>query len=273
SEGTFMSDFLFIFINVMLPIAIIVIIGYVVQLRFKLDRGTLAKLMINYIMPVFIFMNLFEADLELTLLMSVLMFLILYAALTFVLTYFIGRAIGLGPGHQILFTNSNLFYNACNYGVPVNDLVFRSDPFAMSVQIMMVFFQNMFAYSYGVVSLRAAESGKWKALLGYFKMPIFYGLALGLIFNFFNIGVPASVYISFSYDSTVMLRCVVCGNRVQTNPYRCCCCVSHQTYHWTCPDNYFIIVIQSERRGGPGDIDYDGDAFGSEQHHHRPAVQ
>ncbi|WP_462421636.1 AEC family transporter [Salinicoccus sp. Marseille-QA3877] len=204
-----MSEFLFIFINVMLPIAIIVIIGYVVQLRFKLERATLAKLMINYIMPVFIFMNLFEADMELTLLMSVLLFLILYAALTFLLTYFVGRAMGLDPGHQILFTNSNLFYNAGNYGVPVNDLVFRSDPFAMSVQIMMVFFQNMFAYSYGVVSLRARESGKWKALLGYFKMPIFYGLALGLIFNFFNIGVPASVYISFDYISDAMIGTVL----------------------------------------------------------------
>ncbi len=204
-----MSEFLFIFINVMLPIAIIVIIGYVVQLRFKLERATLAKLMINYIMPVFIFMNLFEADMELTLLMSVLLFLILYAALTFLLTYFVGKAMGLGPGHQILFTNSNLFYNAGNYGVPVNDLVFRSDPFAMSVQIMMVFFQNMFAYSYGVVSLRARESGKWKALLGYFKMPIFYGLALGLIFNFFNIGVPASVYISFDYISDAMIGTVL----------------------------------------------------------------
>lgn len=204
-----MSEFLFIFINVMLPIAIIVIIGYVVQLRFKLERATLAKLMINYIMPVFIFMNLFEADMELTLLMSVLLFLILYAALTFLLTYFVGKAMGLDPGHQILFTNSNLFYNAGNYGVPVNDLVFRSDPFAMSVQIMMVFFQNMFAYSYGVVSLRARESGKWKALLGYFKMPIFYGLALGLIFNFFNIGIPASVYISFDYISDAMIGTVL----------------------------------------------------------------
>lgn len=204
-----MSDFLFIFINVMLPIAIIVIIGYVVQLRFKLDRGTLAKLMINYIMPIFIFMNLFEADMEFTLLMSVLLFLILYAALTFVLTYFIGKAMGLGTGHQILFTNANLFYNAGNYGVPVNDLVFRSDPYAMSIQIMMVFFQNMFAYSYGVVSLRAAESGKWKALLGYFKMPIFYGLALGLIFNFLNIGVPTSLYISFDYISDAMIGTVL----------------------------------------------------------------
>src|SRR5690625_1075542 len=119
-----MSDFLFIFINFMLTFAFIVFLGSVLHGRFMLSGGTLATLMINYIMPVFIFMNLFEADLELTLLISVLLFLILYAALTFVLTYFIGRAIGLGPGHQILFTNSNLFYNAGNYGVPVNDLVF-----------------------------------------------------------------------------------------------------------------------------------------------------
>lgn len=204
-----MSDFLFIFVNVMLPIAIIVVIGYVVQLKFKLERATLAKLTINYIMPVFIFMNLFEADMDFTLLMYVLLFLLLYAALTFVLTYFIGRAMGLSYGHQVLFTNSNLFYNAGNYGVPVNDLVFRSDPYAMSIQIMMVFFQNMFAYSYGVVSLRSADSGKLKALLGYFKMPIFYGLALGLIFNFLNIGVPTSVYIAFDYISDAMIGTVL----------------------------------------------------------------
>lgn len=204
-----MSDFLFIFVNVMLPIAIIVVIGYVVQLKFKLERATLAKLTINYIMPVFIFMNLFEADMDFTLLMYVLLFLLLYAALTFVLTYFIGRVMGLSYGHQVLFTNSNLFYNAGNYGVPVNDLVFRSDPYAMSIQIMMVFFQNMFAYSYGVVSLRSADSGKLKALLGYFKMPIFYGLALGLIFNFFNIGVPTSVYIAFDYISDAMIGTVL----------------------------------------------------------------
>lgn len=204
-----MSAFLFIFINVMLPIAIIVFFGYVVQLKFKLERATLAKLTINYVMPVFIFMNLFEADMDFTLLVYVLLFLLLYAALTFLLTYLTGRAMGLGYGHQILFTNSNLFYNAGNYGVPVNDLVFRSDPYAMSVQIMMVFFQNMFAYSYGVVSLRSAESGKWKALLGYFKMPIFYGLALGLIFNFFNIGVPSSVYIAFDYISDAMIGTVL----------------------------------------------------------------
>src|SRR5690625_1219923 len=121
---TIMTEFLFIFNNVMLPIAIIVVIGYVVQLRFKLDRVTLAKLMINYIMPVFIFMNIFDAEIDFTLLVYVLLFLILYAALTFLITYFAGRAMGLDYGHQVLFSNSNLFYNAGNYGVPVNDLVF-----------------------------------------------------------------------------------------------------------------------------------------------------
>lgn len=204
-----MTEFLFIFNNVMLPIAIIVVIGYVVQLRFKLDRVTLAKLMINYIMPVFIFMNIFDAEIDFTLLVYVLLFLILYAALTFLITYFAGRAMGLDYGHQVLFSNSNLFYNAGNYGVPVNDLVFRSDPYAMSIQIMMVFFQNMFAYSYGVVSLRSAESGKLKALLGYFKMPIFYGLILGLIFNFFDIGIPGALYTAFDYVRDAMIGTVL----------------------------------------------------------------
>ena len=46
-----MSEFLFILTNVILPIAIIVLIGYVMQLKLQLDRPTLGKLMINYIMP------------------------------------------------------------------------------------------------------------------------------------------------------------------------------------------------------------------------------
>src|SRR5699024_92870 len=99
--------------------------------------------------------------------LKILLFLSLYAFVTFLITRFIARFLGLDRGQSILFTNSNLFYNAGNYGVPVNDLVFRSDPYAMSVQVIMVVFQNMFAYSYGIFSLSAENSGKGRALLGY----------------------------------------------------------------------------------------------------------
>lgn len=204
-----MGEFFYIFNNVMIPIGIIVIVGYVVQLKYQLERATLAKMMLNYVMPAFVFMNLYESDIDFMLLVYVFLFLILYAGVTFFICTLLGKWMGLDYGHSILFRNSNLFYNAGNYGVPVNDLVFRSDPFAMSIQIMMMVFQNVFAYSYGIISLSASEKGKLKALLNYFKMPIFFGVALGLIFNYFNIGMPSSVLTAFDYVRNAMIAVVL----------------------------------------------------------------
>lgn len=204
-----MGEFIYIFNNVMIPIGIIVIIGYVVQLKYKLERATLAKLMINYIMPGFVFMNLYEADIDFMLLLYVILFLILYAGITFLICTLTARWIGLNYGHSILFRNSNLFYNAGNYGVPVNDLVFRSDPFAMSIQVMMMVFQNVFAFSYGIISLSAEHTSKLRALLNYFKMPIFYGVSIGLLFNYFSIGVPVPVTSAFDYIRNAMIAVVL----------------------------------------------------------------
>lgn len=204
-----MGEFLFILTNVMLPIAIIVFIGYAMQLRLKLDRPTLGKLMINYIMPGFIFMNLYNTDIDFSLLLYILIFLFIFAVISYVVSRIIAAIFGVDKKHTVLFTNSSLFYNAGNYGVPVNDLVFKSDPFAMSVQVMMVVFQNIIAFSYGVFVLSAENVGKFKALFGYFKMPIFYGLFLGLLFNYFNIGLPDPILSSLDYIRDAMIGMVL----------------------------------------------------------------
>lgn len=204
-----MNEFIFIFANIILPIGLIVATGYIIQLKFGLDRSTLAKLSIHYVMPAFIFMSLYESSIDFALLINVMLFLIIYAAASFIVVKLIARLLGLSRDRTVLFTNSNLFYNAGNYGVPVNDLVFRSDPYAMSIQVMMVVFQNMFAFSYGIFSLSAKNVGRTKALLGYFKMPIFYGLVLGLTFNYFNIPVPAPVETSLDYMRSAMIGLVV----------------------------------------------------------------
>ena len=204
-----MNEFIFIFANIILPIGLIVATGYIIQLKFGLDRSTLAKLSIHYVMPAFIFMSLYESSIDFALLINVMLFLIIYAVASFIVVKLIARLLGLSRDRTVLFTNSNLFYNAGNYGVPVNDLVFRSDPYAMSIQVMMVVFQNMFAFSYGIFSLSAKNVGRTKALLGYFKMPIFYGLILGLTFNYFNIQVPAPVETSLDYMRSAMIGLVV----------------------------------------------------------------
>src|SRR5699024_12370732 len=97
-------------------------------------------------------------------------------------------------------------YNSGNYGLPVNDLVFQSNPFAMSIQVVAMAFQNMFLFSYGVFSLRAADKGTLKALLGYFRMPVLYGLLAGLLFNFLNVSLPDLILVPAEYIANAIDR-------------------------------------------------------------------
>ena len=102
-----------------------------------------------------------------------------------------------------------MFYNSANYGIPVNDLVFRQDPFAMSIQIAVVAFQNTLLFSYGVFALNSINTGKLKALLAYFKMPLFYAMALGIIFNVVNLNLPNFLLTPINYLSNSLIAVVL----------------------------------------------------------------
>ncbi len=204
-----MTEFLFIIYEVILPIFIIVVMGYVIQLKYELDLGTLSRLTIFYVLPGFIFMTLYSTEIDMMLFLYIFGILIIYAVLTFIITEIIGRLLGLNRDRQILFTNANLFYNAGNYGVPVNDLVFRSDPFAMTIQVMIIIFQNIFVFTYGIFSLSAKDSGKFKAMLAYFRMPLFYAVLLGLLANIFDVRLPMPVESAFEYVRASMVAIVL----------------------------------------------------------------
>ncbi len=154
-------------------------------------------------------MTLYSTEIDMMLFLYIFGILIIYAVLTFIITEIIGRLLGLNRDRQILFTNANLFYNAGNYGVPVNDLVFRSDPFAMTIQVMIIIFQNIFVFTYGIFSLSAKDSGKFKAMLAYFRMPLFYAVLLGLLANIFDVRLPMPVESAFEYVRASMVAIVL----------------------------------------------------------------
>src|SRR5690625_2973847 len=111
------------------------------------------------------------------------------------------KLIVLDKGKNTTFVNSAMFFNSGNYGVPVNDLVFRGDPFAMSIQVIMLTLQNIFLFSYGIFSLQSVKIGKLKAALGYFKMPVLYAMLSGVLLNYFSVPIPSFIWISANYIS------------------------------------------------------------------------
>lgn len=200
-----MAQFLTILLDIILPIFIVMVIGYICQIKFNLHIQTLARLNIYFLVPGFIFVRLYEAEIQMNVLVQILSFILLHIVILYIVVKLFAKIFSLTGGKQAVFSNSVLFYNSGNYGVPVNDLVFKSDPFAASIQVIFLMFQNIFIYTYGIVSLQSVQSGKLRALLAYFKMPVIYALLLGLLLGAFNVPLPDFVLVPANYVANAMI--------------------------------------------------------------------
>ena len=180
-------------------------IGYICQRKFQLHIQTLARLNIYFLVPGFIFVRLYETSIQLNIFMKILSFILLYVFILYIVVKLIAKVLKLTHGTEAVFSNSVLFFNSGNYGVPVNDLVFRSDPFAASIQVIFLMFQNIFIFTYGIFSLQAVDSGKLQALLAYLRMPVIYALLLGLFLGAFNVSVPGFILVPANYIADAMI--------------------------------------------------------------------
>lgn len=208
--------FIMIMRDIILPVFILMAIGFVLCRRLALDVQTLARLNIYYVVPAFIFVRLYETDIAWNLFLQVIVFVVALVAILFVLSRIISKLLQLDQRQKVTFTNSVVFYNSGNYGVPVNDLVFRGDPFAMSIQVIVLMFQNIFTFSYGIFSMQAMDTGKLRAALAYFKMPVLYGMLLGMLMNVFNVPLPDFLEVPVHYiaDAMIALALLTLGAQV-----------------------------------------------------------
>ncbi|WP_077620839.1 AEC family transporter [Bacillus sinesaloumensis] len=200
-----MIDFVNIVRDIILPIFIIIAIGYILQRKFKMNVPTLAKINMYFLVPAFIFVKLYSTELSFQLFGFVLLFFIIIIVILYVLSTIAARVIGLKNGETITFSNSAIFFNSGNYGVPVNDLVFKGDPFAMSIQVIVLTLQNILIFSYGVFSLQSAKIGKLKAMQGYLKMPVLYAMLTGILLNYLSVPIPSFVWVPANYIADAMV--------------------------------------------------------------------
>ncbi|MDC3417147.1 AEC family transporter [Aquibacillus salsiterrae] len=211
-----MFELFIILKDIILPVFILMGIGFILHKKFTLNLSTLAKVNIYLFVPGFIFVKLYQTQISWQLFGNIALFFIAFIAILFVIATIIAKFSKIEGGKKTAFTNSVMFYNSGNYGVPVNDLVFKSDPFAMSVQVLILTMQNIFLFSYGIFSLQSIRKGKLKALLGYFKMPVMYAMIAGIVFNALNVTVPSFLFVPATYiaDGLVAMALITLGAQV-----------------------------------------------------------
>jgi len=194
------------------------------QRAFKLDLYTLAKINFYFVTPAVVFVSMYESEMSAELLGSVTAFYVLYVLLLYGVSRLVSWRLKFRPGMRAAFTNSLILDNSGNYGLPINQLAFKGDPLATSVQALVMTFQSLVTFTYGVMSVQRAKSGGTlkAALIGFLKMPVPYALVLGMALHLLQWPIPYFVSKPLGYiaDSMVAIALLTLGAQIVKYPLR-----------------------------------------------------
>lgn len=213
-----------ILLDVVLPIFVLIGLGALMQRAFRLDLYTLAKINFYYITPAVVFLSMYQSKMSPELLGNVTLFYVLYVLLLYAVSSLVSRRLKFSRGLKAAFTNSLILDNSGNYGLPINQLAFKGDALATSLQALIMTFQSLVTFTYGVMSVQRAKSGGTlkAALIGFLKMPVPYALVLGLAFHVLHLPLPEFIGKPLSYvsDSMVSVALLTLGAQIVKYPLR-----------------------------------------------------
>ncbi|MEG7966683.1 AEC family transporter [Bacillus sp. HNR-4] len=185
--------FVFIILDVILPILILMLIGAILQRKFQFNLKQLSTLITYCLMPAAVFVNIYDIRIEIDLLLQIIYYLMLYSLSLIIVSHFISKTLKLEKGESAALKNSISLMNSGNYGLPVSQLIFSQNPVGVSIQIFIVIFQNLLTYSYGIYNLLSATKTIGGIIQSFLRLPVFHALVLGILFQSFTIQLPNSI--------------------------------------------------------------------------------
>ena len=177
-----------VFLNVVTPVFILVVIGYFVGPRLKIDARSLSRTAYFVFIPAFVFNIISEAKIDSGLALQMLSFILVAQIAVALLGFLVGKALRQSREITAAFVLIATFGNVGNFGLPL--IVFRlgetARTFATVYFVATVFIS--FVICVGVASW--ARSGGVTAVFSVFKTPALIALIPALVFNITDLEVP-----------------------------------------------------------------------------------
>jgi len=176
-----------IFYHIVLPMLLIIGIGFVVQRKLGLDMKTMVRLNFYFIVPAIIYYVLVTSELNAGDVGVVVGYHVVMILILGGITWLAGALRGIPRDQRSTMMMATMFYNSGNYGMPMQDLAFRSaglGTIAMGLQAFVMVTQNFVSFTLGILiaSSGSSKDRHWKEnLLHIVKFPPLYALAAALI--------------------------------------------------------------------------------------------
>jgi malate permease and related proteins len=195
------TNFLYIFVKVILPIFLLASVGFAAQKLLKMDIRTFTRLNVYIFIPAVLFVKIYSSDVSLTFFGTLLGFILCIEIIMFLIGETVSRVFRYPRSIKKAFCNSLLFFNSGNYGLPLVDLAFRNNPIASASQVFIMLIQNITTNTFGVFQASSGNSTYHKALKNILQMPSLYVLAVAVIVKATGCEVPDPILVPMQYVS------------------------------------------------------------------------
>jgi predicted permease len=173
-----------ILFSIIMPIFLLMGVGFIIDRTFRVDLPTLSKLNFNVFVPALAFIKILDTELPLARLMNIGVFNAVHISLLYVICFLI-FTVPLFRKQRKILSLGGIFYNAGNYGIPLVIFAF-GDRYVDVIAIAMVF-QNFVNFTFGVWLLEKESGNIKKVITGLLKVPVIHAIILALILRSLNI--------------------------------------------------------------------------------------
>ncbi|WP_054023272.1 AEC family transporter [Bacillus sp. FJAT-28004] len=200
-----MSIFFHILMTNVLPMAIMIGLGIMIQRAFKLDIKTLSKLNFYLFSPAVMFDLLYKTDISAQVVGRILLFFVLFMVTQYLIVEMVIRIRGYQPSMKSAMRNSVLFYNSANYGIPLNQLAFAGNEKTLAIQVLIMMMQSLIPNTYGIYNVNAHKADMraiWRTII---SMPIIYVIPLAFLLRGLDVTIPQPIATPIGYLSAAFI--------------------------------------------------------------------
>lgn len=182
-----------VFIQVLLPVSLILGSGWLIGYFFDLNKKTLSTLSLYLFTPLLVFDSISKyPHLFQWITLRILATVTLTILIIWLLVEILARLLKWQKSLKTIILLILILSNTGNWGLPINEAAYGQIGLETAVIILVI--MAVYSNTLGVYLSSSDQQTLSKSLKTIFKLPLFYALLLALIVNFFHLSLPHLIF-------------------------------------------------------------------------------
>lgn len=183
-----MSQLLIIFLNILLPVFSLVLLGYLVGPRLEIDARSVSRIAYYLLAPAFLFNVFSDANLEVGIAVRMGLYAIITALLTGTVGFLVARLMRASADVTSAFVLISVFGNVGNFGFPIIQFKYGEEAIIEASVYFIVL--SITGFIIGVAAATWNRDGRLGAMIAVFKTPAILAAIPALFVSSTGIQVP-----------------------------------------------------------------------------------